>query len=404
MANVLITPTIIAKEALFQLENNLVMGNLVHREYKKEFVKVGATVQIRKPVKFKVHSGADITTGAINEVKESYIDFTIDKQYNVSWQFASDDLTLTIEQYSERYIKPAMIVLANQVDAHLCGLYADVWNCAGTAGATPATFAALGSAAQKLDEFAVPRDERVLVLDPAANWAIADGLKGLYDTQMIREFVKKGRLTQIAGMDIYMDQNIVKHTHTTLGGTIVTDTVGGVEHITTLGTDDTCTIHTDGWTGDLVVGDVFTIAGVNSVNPVSKQDTGSLQQFVVKTAFTGTTDSPIVVSPAIVTAADPAAAFAPYQTVTAIPDVEAAITMVASNTSNLAFHKNAFGLVTVPMELPDGAAFKARESHNGLSVRIIKGYDILLDTETIRIDLLYGVKTIYPELATRLLG
>jgi len=386
------------------MENNLVMGNLVHREYKKEFVKVGATVQIRKPVKFKVHSGADITTGAINEVKESYIDFTIDKQYNVSWQFASDDLTLTIEQYSERYIKPAMIVLANQVDAHLCGLYADVWNCAGAAGATPATFAALGAAAQKLDEFAVPRDERVLVLDPAANWAIADGLKGLYDTQMIREFVKKGRLTQIAGMDIYMDQNIVKHTHTTLGGIPVTDTVTGVEHITTLGTDDTCVIHTDGWTGDMVVGDVFTVAGVNSVNPVSKQDTGSLQQFVVKTAFTGTTDSPMTVSPAIVTAADPAAASAPYQTVTAIPDVEAAVTMVASNTANLAFHKNAFGLVTVPMELPDGAAFKARESHNGLSVRIIKGYDILLDTETIRIDLLYGVKTIYPELATRLLG
>jgi len=403
MSNVLITPTIIAKEALMQLENNLVMGNLVHREYKKKFVKVGATVQIRKPVKFKAHSGADITTGAINDVAESYIDFVINKQYNVSWLFSSSDLTLTVEKYSERYIKPAMIVLGNQIDAHLCGLYADVFNCAGAAGTTPATFSALGTAAQKMDEFAVPRDERRLVLNPAANWSMADALKGLFDTSMIRQFVQKGKLTQIAGMDIYMDQNIAQHTHTTLGGTIVTDTVSGVEHITTKGTDETCVIHTDGWTGDLVVGDVFTVAGVYSVNPVSKQTTGALQQFVVKTAFTGTTDSPIVVSPAIVIAGDPAG-YDGYQTVDAIPTVEAEIVPVASHAANLAFHKNAFGLVTVPMELPDGAAFKARESYNGLSVRVIKDYDILTDKETIRLDVLYGVKTIYPELAVRLLG
>ena len=169
-------------------------------------------------------------------------------------------------------------------------------------------------------------------------------------------------------------------------------------------TANTYALITDGWTnsvtGIVKAGDVFTIAGVYSVNPISKQSTAELMQFTVTAdADSGAATGPatITVSPAIISAG-------PYQNVTAAPADNVAITVVANHTANLAFHKNAFGLVTVPLELPDGVSFKAREQDKGISVRVIKDYDFTNDKDQIRIDILYGVKSIYPDLACRLLG
>ena len=209
MANALITPSVIAKEALMQLENNLVLANNVHREYKKEFVKVGDTVSIRKPVKFSVTDGA---TASIQDVTESSTPFVINKRKHVAWSFTTQDLTLTIEEYSDRYIQPAMISLANQVDSDLAALYKNVWNAVGTAGTTPSTFAGVAAAAKRLDKMAVPQDMRKLVLDPEAHWSLADGLKGVYNQKRVEDFIGKGYLGSIAAFDIFMDQNITTHT------------------------------------------------------------------------------------------------------------------------------------------------------------------------------------------------
>jgi hypothetical protein len=397
MANTIITPTVIAKEALMQLENSLVMGKRVHRDYKKEFVKVGSTVSIRKPVKFVASTGA---TRVNQDVTEATTSIVIDQQKHVSWNFSSVDLTLSIAEYSERYIKPAMIALGNAVDSSLCDLYKDVFMAAGTAGTTPATFAALGAAGQKLDDGAVPRDSRSIVMNPAATWSMADALKTLNNPEMVEDFVRSAKLGKVAGFDLYMDQNIKSHVKGVATGTPL---VNGASQVSTYPTATT-SLATDGWTvstTDIIkAGDIITLAGVNRVNPVSKVDTGVLQQFTVTAnASSGATTGPatLIISPAIIVSG-------PYQTVTAAAADNAAIVVVANHAANLAFNKNAFALVVCPMELPDGATFKARESANGFSVRTIKDYDIDNDVDIIRIDILYGVKTIYADLACRLLG
>ena len=147
---------------------------------------------------------------------------------------------------------------------------------------------------------------------------------------------------------------------------------------------------------------MFTIADVYAVNPVSKQSTGVLQQFVIQANITATgTDCTLSIAPAIITSG-------PYQTVDSVPANDAAITMVGTGSTqyaqNLVFHKNAFALVMADLEMPDGAVFKARESHNGYSMRVIKYYDGEMDEDKIRLDVLYGVKAIYPDLACRLSG
>lgn len=411
MANTTITPTVIAKEALMQLENSLVVGNNVHREYKKEFVKVGSSVNIRKPVKFYTADGA---TRVNQDVEETNTSITVDQRKHVSWKFSTQDLTLTVAEYSERYIKPAMITLANTVDKSLAGLYKDVWNHVGTPGTTPANFAALGLAGQRLDEMSVGDDMRKGILNPAAAWSVASSQTALYMQDKAKTAYEKAKLAEIAGFDLYKSQNILNHTVGAHGGT---PKVNGASQNTTYaasGGTNSQSLVTDGWTnsitGILKAGDVITIAGVYAVNPVPGEGTTGktvmpyLQQFtVLADANSGASTGPatLTISPAIITSG-------PYQTVSAAPADNADITVVGTASTayaqNLMYHKNAFALVTCPLEMPDGAAFKARESHNGLSVRVVKDFNIDTDEDIIRLDILYGIKAIYPDLATRLTG
>ncbi len=390
MANSLLTPNIIAKEALLQLENNMVMGNLVHRDYKKEFVKVGGTVTVRKPIIFNASDGA---TRVNQDVSEQSTTLTIGSRKHVSWNFSSQDLTLTIDEYSKRYIKPAMVALANQVDIDLCNQFTSVYRATGTAGTTPSTFANVASAGQKLDEAACPQDERRLVVNPAAYWSLAGSLLTLYNQQIVKEAAQKGYLGRFANFETYMDQNITKQTKGVATGTPVSN-----------GTNQTgSSIITNGWTisttGILNAGDIITFAGVFEVNPQSKLSTGALKQFVVTSAVNsdGSGNATIPVSPALVTTGN-------YQNGSAAIANGSAIVVVGTHAANLAFHKNAFALVMVPLELPDGAPFKAQESYNGMSVRVVKDYDVANDLEIIRLDIMYGVAAIYPELSCRLLG
>jgi len=401
MANTIITPSIIAKVGLAQLENNLVMGKKVYRDYSREFVKVGDTISVRRPVKFSAQDGAV----AINQdVTEGKFSLAMDKRKHVSWSFSTQDLTLSIEEYNERYIKPAAIALANQIDYDLCGLYNKVWNWVGTPISPVDSFSDFAKAPRRLDEGAVPQDGRSAVLSPADAWGLLGSQTALYMQDVARGAYRNGDIGMIAGVSTAMDQNIRVHTNgAAAGGGLVN---GANQNVTYAASKDTNTqsLITDDWTSSTTfkAGDVFTIDNVYAVNPVSKQSTGVLQQFVIQADITATgTACTLSIAPAIIISG-------PYQTVDSAPADNAAITMVGTGSAqyaqNLVFHKNAFALVMADLEMPDGAVFKARESQNGYSMRVIKYYDGEMDEEKIRLDVLYGVKAIYPDLATRLSG
>lgn len=403
MPNTLLNPTVIAKEALVLLKNNLVMGANVHRDYKNEFVKVGSTVNIRKPVRFVATKSAILSKSNVTEYNTNV---KVDTQAHVGWEFSSQELTLTIEQYSERYMQPAIAALANQVDFDLTSLYDDVNNEVGTPGTTPNSFAALGAGLQRLDELAAPNHQRKVVLDPAGYWSMADALKGTFDPKMTRDAVRKGFVGMVGNAETFMDQNIRKHTVGAHGGTPL------VNGASTAG--DT-TIATDGWTVDTVgilkAGDVFTIAGVYEVNPMSGDSTGVLKQFVaLEDVDSGATTGPATIR--IYPAGDSGPglqASGAYKNCSALPADNAAITVLGAASTqypqNLAFQKGAFGLVVRPLQMPDGVwGQRVTDPQSGLSIRVIKDYDIDNDKEILRMDILYGTKTLYPDLACRITG
>lgn len=403
MANTVITPSVIAKVALAQLENNLVMGRSVYREYSKEFAKVGDTVSIRRPVNFSVTDGAVAVT---QDVQEGKLPITMSSRKHVSWKFDTQELTLSIEKYNERYIQPALIALANKIDLDGCSLYNKVWNWTGTAGSTISTYAGFAAAPKRLDKMAVPQDMRHAVLSPDDKWGLLGSQTALFIQDAARDAYRRGDLGDIGGVDTSMDQNVAVHTVGAFAGVPL---INGASQNTTYASSantETQTLLTKGWTAStsaVAAGDVFTIAGVNSVNPKSKASTGELQQFVIQSAVTADVAGlkTLTIAPPIITSG-------PYQTVSAAPADGAAITMkgTASTayTQNLVFHRNAFALVMADLEMPDGATWKSRMSENGFSIRVLKWWDGENDEERIRLDVLYGWKAIYPHLATRASG
>ena len=392
--NSLLTPAIITKETLVILANNLVAAAKVNRQFENQFAKIGTTLTVRKPNRFVITNGPGLQ---IQNITEPSTSITISNQQHVDFQFTSQDLTLTIEEFSERYLKPAAETLANSLDYGVIGNFQQVQNVVGTPGTTPNAFSFLAAVGQRMDEGAVPQDGRVLLLNPATYWGMANGLSGLY-VRSVAEPALKGFLAAIANFEIYMDQNVQSQT---LGAFAGTGVVNGANQTGSQ-------IVTNGWTASITglfnVGDVITFPGVFAINPQSRQTTGSLQDFVI----TATTNSDsggnatLSIYPAItVTGA--------YQTVSASPAnlarVNIAPTGAVASTSyaqNLAFVRDAFGLVTVPMELPQGVDFAAREMYRQISMRIIRAYDVNNDVFPARVDILWGTSTFYPELAVRL--
>ncbi len=411
MANTVLTASIIAKAAVKILDNELVMANLAYRDFESEFnksvngYKVGATVTVKRPTDFTVRDGA---TASTQDVVEGSTSITVNKQKGVDFKFTSSDLTLKIEDLAERVLKPAMVQLANQVDLDLAALYSSVPNWVGTPGQTINSFSDFALAPQRMTELGVPYDMRSAVLSPADNWGMIGSQTALYMQNVASGAYREGNLGKIAGVNTFESNNVATHTVGVATGTPLVN--GGSQNTTWALTKDTNkqTLNTDGWTnsttGILKAGDVFTIAGVYAVNPVTKATLSFLRQFVVM----ADADSGASTGPAALTISPPIITSGAFKTCSAAPADNAAITVLGTGGTgyrqNLVFHKNAFALATVPMIRPPGAVDVGRETYKGLSVRVIPYYDGANDESNWRLDILYGVKAIDTRLAVRASG
>lgn len=418
MANTILTNALIAKEALIQLENQMVLGNLVHRGYEDEFDQktsgygVGSSVNIRKPPRYTLRTGPNMAT---QDSVEGSVQLSVDTQMGVDLGgWSSADRTLKIPEFSERFIQPAMKTIAQGVDAAIAANYKTVWNWVGTPGSVIDSFADFGKGPQRLDEMAVPGGDRNAILSPADNWGMIGAVSGLYIADTAKSALQKAKLPMLGGVDAYMSQNAPQHTVGTKAGTPLVK--GASQTVTYAATKDLGyqDLNTDGWTNSSAVlkaGDVFTIAGVKAINPVSKAVMSYDQQFVVVnnvTADSGGGTTQVRIMPPMIIASGDAGKDAAYATVNAAPADDAPITVLGTASTiynqNMVFHKNAFALAVVPMVKPEGAVDVQRVTYKGLSVRMIPVYTGSNDTSAIRLDILLGTKSIYPDLATRLSG
>ncbi len=398
MANVLLTPTIITREALRVLHQSFTFIGAINRQYDDRFAstgasmsgKIGPNLQIRMPNRFVVRSGATLN---LQDVAEESQTLTVSTQKGVDFTFASVDLTLTIDAFSERYIRPAIAALAANIEADAITMYKDVANIV-DGDAAAFDFVHLTTAQEIMNDELAPRNDRYALLKNKHVNKFLVATKGLFNPQgqLGRQFTD-GILGNIADYDVMASSHLTNHT-TGTAAKATTYTVNGASE----GGDGLVTLAAGATT--FKKGDIVTFVGCNAVHPETKITTGVLRKFVITTDYAGGAGD-IAISPAIVVTGA-------KQNCSAFPTNGGAVVKVGAGASELldmsiAFHKDAFTFVTADMEdVSRYGAWGARQVMDGISMRIARQYDITNDKVPCRIDVLYGYKTIRPELACRI--
>ncbi len=399
MSNSILTIDMITRKALEILENNLVITRNVNRQYDDSFAvegaKIGSTLRIRLPDRALVTDGAALQ---VQDDNEQFTTLTVASQKHIGVNFTSAELTMQLDDFAERVLKPRISQLASSIDADVANAYKSIGNSVGTPGTTPSTSLVLLQAQQKLNENAAVMNPRYATVNPAANAGLVEGMKGLFNpTDTISKQFKNGMMgTGVLGYDeINMSQSIKQHTTGTRAAT-------GATTGAAVTSEGAATLTLTVGSGEIInVGDVFTIADCYAVNPQTRESTGSLFQFVALASSTSTTTATVTVAP-MYSAANALA------TMNTLPANSKAVVFVGAASSqyaqNLVYHKDAITFATADLLLPQGVDMAARAVHNGISLRVVRQYDINNDRMPCRIDVLYGFSTIRPQMGCRIWG
>jgi hypothetical protein len=403
MSNELLTISMITNEAAMVLGNNTVLAKCVNRDYDQDFgivgAKIGQTINIRRPVRPVTRTGPVVD---VQSAVETYSPLVFGDPIGVDYAFTSSEMTFSIDDFSNRFIKPAMVAIANKVDSLGFDLMSKVYNLTGTPGTplttTTARDAVLASAALLYENLAPVEDGNLHFINGSSFNAVLSGSNAaLFNpTKEISDIYVKGFQGDFGGFRHYMDQLVQGHQNGVYGGTPLVDGAGQTG----------ASLVTDGWTPtttSLNVGDVFTIAGVFLVNGQTRQNTGILQQFTVtaKTVTSSGGNSTIAISPAIITSGG-------FQNVTNAPANNAAITVLGASNSfyrqSLGFHRDAFLLANKELVLPVGVerASYGTDPTSGVGIRVVQMYDVRNDQFITRFDTMIAWATLYEQLAVRL--
>ncbi len=362
-----ITPTTIAREALMILTNEMVLGNLVYKAYSPDFKSgVGATVEVRVPTSFT--ASVFSSTVAVQTASEATVPLVLDTLFDVTFELSSQELTHDVVSISEQYIRPAMIAHAQAVDSSIAALYA---NIAGNypVSSTPAVSDIAGIRAVLNHQKAPLRDRR-LVFHPTieAEYISLDAFLNAHKRADGGRAVREAELGRIMGFDTYMDQNMPTHTATTTEATAIIN--GGLSAAATTMVFDNHAVAA----GTAAAGDVFWVKG---------NDEYMLAEGGTWASNAGT----IIFKPPLRGA---------------LAD-NAILQFYGGHQNSMAFHKNAFALVTAPLEPPLAGAMAAVETYNGVTCRVVFDYNSTSKKNHVSIDQLIGVKTLDLNLAARLM-
>lgn len=394
MANTILTPTAVTRGALAILHQKLNFIGNINRQYDDSFAKSGAKIgdslKIRLPNQYTVRSGATLSA---QDTTETSTTLQVATQVGVDLNFTSADLTLSLDDFSSRILEPAMSVLAANIESTVyTGCYKAVSNMI-DGDAAALVYDHMMQGRQRMNEELAPMDgNRTAIWSPLHARKLNVDLKGLFnDSAQVAKQYREGIVGRTGGFDHYENTHVGKHTTGTAAKTTGYLVNGAAQ------TGAAITVNTG--TTTFLIGDVVTFVGCNAVHPETKADLGRLMQFVI-TANSGASATSLAISPSIVTSGA-------TQNVTASPTTTGAVVKVGAGASetldtSMVFHKNAFTFATADLVMPQGVDFSAREVLDGVSMRIVRQYDITNDKFPCRVDVLYGYKAIRQSLACRI--
>jgi hypothetical protein len=376
--NVLLTPQAIARQVLLRLASTLNFGGLIYKDFSGEFQQVGDTIQVKKPAVFV----ANEFNGTVvpQDMKETSVPVKLDIFGDITVKVSSKDLTLSIENFSRQFIDGAVLAIRELVDQKIAAKYIDIPYYTGVSGTTPATLkAGFTEPMKKLNINKVPNTNRAIVFDPVAQAELLNlDTVVAADKSGSTDALRDASIGRIMGFDTFMNQNV--KTHVAGGYTALADVTitAGAEGATTI----SLTSAAGTSTAALKKGDILALDGKQHV---ITEDTANAVAGVI---------AAVKIYPALGQI---------YSAMTSkavtFPDVTS-----RGHVANMAFHENAFVLVSRPIDKPMGGVDSYTTTADGISVRVTMGYDMTTKENIVSVDCLFGVATLYPEFATRILG
>jgi len=400
--NTIKVQTMFAQEALVSLENYLQLGSKFYRVLEKDFksepngFKIGATIKVKKPAQYSAESGSEIT--AFQNTTQEEVSLTVDQRFKIPVQFSTQELTLSLASFKTDVVDPAVIPLADEIDQACAGRHVDLHHAVGTPGTTMGTFEDMQKVDTRLLRIAAPRNKLCSFFDPDNYAGLVSGAKSHFEQGIVKEALKSNFLGRYSNIDTFRSVHMNTHTGGAGGGTPLIDGAAQTG----------ASLDTKGWpnsTAILKKGDIFTIADVYDVNPVSKQNYAYLKQFVVTAdkSSDGSGDTAVAIAPSIVTSGG-------RQNVSAGPADNAVITINSgtganAHIANFAFTRQTFALACVPLVAAGGGAISTViSSKQGLSIRMVEYYDGDKDFTNTRLDILFGTATLYAETGVKVYG
>ncbi|MDO4541314.1 MAG: P22 phage major capsid protein family protein [Bacillota bacterium] len=366
MSNTFLTAQEIARQALPVLKDNLVFPMLTYNDYSDDFANVGDTIQIRKPPVYEAKEFID--TVETQDIVEDKVLVTMDKIADVSVEVTAREMALSLESFSKQVIEPAAVAIAEKINRDGLALYKDIPYTAGTAGTTPGELGDIAAARKILNLNRAPVGSRYAVWDPEADTAFSV-VPAIVNAEKSGSTLalQEGAIGRVQGLDNYMSQSVHYHEATLSGSDLKVESQvpEGSEALNIKGT---------GLSGRLNKGDILEIDDLS---------------------YTVTADS-------LEAATNKISEVPVYPKLPNLP-ADTPVTLVASHRANLAFHKNAFAFVTRPLEVARGAESYVT-NFEGITLRVTFSYDAAVKKQLLSIDTLYGFKTLYPQLALRVLG
>lgn len=411
MANSILTPTMITRESLRVLHQKCNFLGNVNRQYDDRFAqtgaKIGQSLNVRMPAKYSVRTGATLST---QDHVERSTPLTVDSQYGVDVSFTSVELTMSMDDFSKRHIEPAMAQLAAKIESDcLVDAYKLVNSYTNATTNGLLTFKRFQQGGANLTNQLAPLSDRSAIMSPDSIVEFNDAIKGLFHaSDNITEQYREGIMGRTGGFDVYENTLTPSHTTGDFAGTPLTDGTNQGTSATTNTWVSQTDIEVDGATSTtaLKAGDIITFSNIFDVHPETKVSTGKLKSFVVQSDVTFTTAAnnyTVTVKPGIMYGSGNA-----FQNCSLSGGTTdgLTVTMVGAVSSqfgqDLQFHKDAFVFATADLEdVSKYGAWGARESMDGISMRLAKQYDITNDAVPCRIDILFGFDGLYTELANR---
>ena len=398
MANTYLTISDVTREALVVLHEMLNFIGTISRQYDSSYAKTGAKIgsslRIRLPNKYTVRSGK---TFSGQDTTEQAVTLVMATQKGVDMEgFSSADLALNVDDFSKRYIEPAMAVLASDIEADALTMTQDVYNAVGTPGTIPNSMLTFGMARARLNQYLAPKikKERCVQLESMAMATMVNAYNGLFAPgENISSQYTEGFISENSGLMWYENERVYTHTNGD-------DVTGAIDDAGSGLVEGMASINMDALGTTVTKGSIFTVAGVMAVHPETKAQYAHEQQFVV-------TNTPTIASnQGVIEFQPPMYAAGALKNVSALPaDNDVVTFMGAANgvyDQHLAYHKDAFAFVSADLPVPGGVHKASRKEYDGVSMRIIQDYVFNSDEIACRIDILYGYKTLRADQAVRI--